>query len=149
MNDILNNNNLKIEAQKQLVGIKILICINIAVSAIYCLLCIISFFSAFLNFISAGFFQHYFDFKNYESDLISSFWAIIIFGGILTFFIMTLIGLNKGYRYSIITTRIILVLWCFSLLGLLLILLIFWKRLNLPAVQQYLHYGYGKIQILK
>jgi len=132
-----NDDFIKIEAQKQLVGIKILICINIAVSAIYYLFSIISFISVFI------------DFKNYESDLISVFLGIIIFGGILAFFVITLIGLNKGYRYSMITARISLILWCFSILGLLMVLLIFWKRLNLPVVQQYLHYGYGKCIILR
>jgi hypothetical protein len=129
-------NNLKIEASKQLVGIKILIWINAIASGIYWLIC-------FIDFIDT-FYQHSIGFIYYEGDLITSFLANIIFGGILAFFILTLIGLNNGYRYSMITARISLILWCFSILGLILVLTIFWQRLNLSEVQQYLHYGYGK-----
>lgn len=130
------NDDIKRESSKQLVGIKVLIWINIAVSGIYCLI-------SFIDFIDI-FYQHSIGFIYYEGDLISSLLVTIFFGSVLAFFIITLIGLNKGYRYSMITTRISLILWCFSLLGLILVLTIFWKRLNLPEVQQYLHYGYGK-----
>ena len=133
-------NDIKRETQKQLVGIKILICINTAAFGIYFLLC-------FIDFIDV-FYQHSIGFIYYEGDLILSFLTTIIYGGILTFFVLTLIGLNNGYRYSMITARISLVLWCFSILGLFLVLGIFWKRLNLPEVQQYLHYGYGKLDKL-
>ena len=133
-------NDIKRETQKQLVGIKILICINTAAFGIYFLLC-------FIDFIDV-FYQHSIGFIYYEGDLILSFLSTIIFGSILTFFVLTLIGLNNGYRYSMVTARISLILWCFSILGLFLVLGIFWKRLNLPEVQQYLHYGYGKLDKL-
>jgi len=129
-------NDLKVEVSKQLVGIKILVCIDIALSGIYCLI-------SFTDFIDV-FYQHSIGYIYYEGDLIISFLLTILYSGILTFFILTLIGLNNGYRYSMIFARITLVLWCFSLLGLILVLSIFWRRLNLLEVQQYLHYGYGK-----
>ena len=126
-------NNIKIEVNKQLVGIKILLYVSIVASAIYFLISIMGFFTALIYYDSAS--------------IITEFFLIIIFGGIITFFVMTLIGLNKGYRYSMITTRISLILWCFSILGLILVLAILWRRLNLPIVQQYLHYGYGKLSL--
>lgn len=126
-------NDIKIEVNKQLVGIKILLCISIVSPAYYFLISIIGFFTALIYYDSAS--------------IITEFFLIIIFGGIITFFVLTLIGLNKGYRYSMITTRISLILWCFSILGLILVLAIFWRRLNLPIVQQYLHYGYGKLYL--
>lgn len=123
-------NDIKIEVNKQLVGIKILLYISIVSPAIYFLISIIGFFTALIYYDSAS--------------IVTTFVDILIFGGIITFFVLTLIGLNKGYRYSLITSRIVLILWCFSILGLILVLAIFWRRLNLPIVQQYLHYGYGK-----
>jgi len=131
-----NDDFIKIEVQKQLVGIKILICISAVASGM-------SFLTSIVDFIDV-FYQHSIGFIYYEGDLILSFLATIIYGSILAFFVLTLIGLNNGYRYSMITARISLILWCFSILGLFLVLGIFWKRLNLPIVQQYLNYGYGK-----
>jgi len=128
------NEYLKKEASKQLVGIKITLWINIIIAGIYTLVGLIGFFTSIFDY--------------YDSSYVAyNFFVLLLYGGLLLFLILTLIGLNKGYRYSMITTRVHLVLSCFTLVGLILVLAIFWRRLNLPEVQQFLHYGHGKSKL--
>lgn len=126
MSNIIYPDNLKKEALKQLTGIMIIIYINIAVFG----------FGYFSWIISA------LDYRYYNGNILVDFFSISFFwGGILLLLILTIVGFYKGYRYSLATARVILVLCCFSLVGLILVLAIFWNRLKNEDVKKWLHYN--------
>jgi len=126
MNTNIDTKGLMKEAHRQLVGIKIIIYINIAAY-------IIVYFSWLVSTIST---IQYYDGNIFIDSLSVNFFI----GGVLILLVLTIIGFYKRFRYSLITARIILVLCCFSLVGLILVLAIFWNRLKNEDVRKWLNY---------
>ena len=86
----------------------------------------------------------------FEEDLYTGlddflFYSVTI-GGILAFFIITQLGIKNQRPYAVPFTRITLVLGCFTLVGLFVVLTIFWKRINNPYAKKYLNYFDGSLQ---
>ena len=130
ISELKNEKELKNEIHKQLAGIKVIIYINIIFFTSWLLY-------YFFGYLPSSFIMYGYYYGNIFLDIPA---VLIIFGGISALSIATIVGFYKRYRYSLITARAILVLFCFSLLGLILVLTIFWNRLKLQSVKDYLNY---------
>ncbi len=83
----------------------------------------------------------------FEEDFYSGFSLLVLYfffyGGILVLFIFAQLGIKNQKRYAVPLVRIILVLGCFSLVGLIMVLITFWKRINNQYSKKYLNYFDG------
>ena len=122
-----------IEGKKQLGGIVILLWVLIGIGSL-------GFISNF--FIGCA--------ALYEEGLSSGFDYLIstfFFTGVpLLLFIFAQLGIKKRKPYTVPLVRTLLILGCFSLVGLILVLVIFWKRINNPYAKKYLNYFDGSLQ---
>jgi len=122
-----------VEANKQLVGIRIIIILSII---LYSIIWISGMFRACdeTYYYGAG--------SGFGVFMLFT----IFFGGFLTLSIIGLIGLNQRKTYAIPVNRAVLILFSFWTgfipVGLILIL-VFWSRFKDPLVKRYLNYGYS------
>ncbi|MHB8279610.1 MAG: zinc ribbon domain-containing protein [Candidatus Humimicrobiaceae bacterium] len=65
---------------------------------------------------------------------------IFFYGAISLLYIFALVGIKKRRPYTVPLVRVILVLGCFNLVGLILVLSVFWRRVNNPYTKRYLNY---------
>ena len=69
-----------------------------------------------------------------------SIFYFLFYGAISLLYIFALVGIKKRRSYTVPLVRTILVLFCFNLVGLILVLVIFWQRMNNPYTKRYLNY---------
>ena len=123
----VDQESIEIEGKKQLGGIEILLWI------------LLSFLSlGFLAALSVSFTTMW------EEDFYSGvglfIFYILFYGAISLLFIFALLGIKRRRPYTIPLVRAILVLGCFNLIGLILVLTIFWRRINNDYSKMYLNY---------
>ncbi len=122
----LSQKEIEEEGRKQLGGIKILIWVILVITSIVFLFYLSLSIGAFFEDIAEGF-----------SFLIAIF---LLYGSRCLLCILSLVGIQKRKAYSVPIVRSILVLLCFNLIGLILVLTIFWQRINNPYTKLYLNY---------
>ncbi len=119
-----------LEGKKQLGGIVILLWVLIGMGSLGF---IINFFSSFATM--------------FEEDFYSGFglliFAFLFYGVTLLLFIFAQVGIKNRRPYTVPLVRTILVLGCFSIVGLVLVLVVFWGRIKSPFAKRYLNYFDG------
>ena len=124
-----SNEEILAEGKKQLGGIVIFLWVLISLMSIFVLISL--FVSCESMFV-----------EDFYSGLDLLFYTFI-YGGILSLFIFAQLGIKKRKPFAVPLIRIILILGCSSLVGIILVLVIFWKRINNPYAKKYLNYFDG------
>ena len=127
----LDQGQVEKEAQKQLGGIKILLWVGIVIS-------LIAVGESFNEIIRNSF---------NISRIFYSILSFICSGGILFLNVFSFSKIGERKSYSVPLMRTILILWCFTIVGIIFALILF-LRINHPAVKAYLNYFDGSFQVL-
>lgn len=118
------------EGKKQLGGIVILLWVLIGMGSLGL---IIAFFTSCATMFEEDFY----------AGLGSLILALILYGVTLLLFIFAQLGIRNRKPYTVPLVRTILVIGCFNLVGLILVLVIFWRRINNSFSKRYLNYFDG------
>jgi hypothetical protein len=86
-----------------------------------------------------------------DEDFISGL-SLLIFGtmfyGVISLlYIFPLIGIKNRKAYTVPLVRTVLILFCFNLIGLIIVLAVLWQRMNNPFTKYYLNYFDGSYEI--
>jgi len=83
----------------------------------------------------------------FEEDFYTGFGLLVFYfffyGVTLLLFIFAQLGIKNHKPYTVPLVRTVLVLGCFSLIGLIMVLVTFWKRIYNPYTKKYLNYFDG------
>ncbi len=118
------------EGKRQLGGIVILLWVLIGMGSLGF---IIGFFSSFVTILE----------EDIYSGFVALIFAFLFYGITLLLFIFAQVGIRNRKSYAVPLVRTILILGCFSIVGLILVLVVFWGRIKNPFAKRYLNYFDG------